>query len=152
MHAYPGYGRKRDFVGKWWAGMLKHPAEPKVQFFVLDRGVGIPATAPRTQRETLRAYMRTPEQASDDQILDALIREGRTRTGLPQHGKGVASMVALVENRASAGTIEIRSGEAEFKLIKRTGAAKGCEIVATCVRTPYNFRGTLIMWTVGGPT
>ena len=64
-----------------------------------DRGVGIPATLPRTHRERLAGLLeklRLPN--SDASMIAAAMELGRTRTGLQHQGRGLADVQKFVEH------------------------------------------------------
>lgn len=137
--------------GRWWVGGFSKPNSGRAFFVALDHGVGIPASAPYKNRD-LKAYLAKAKVARDDDILwHVVTQEGRSRTGLPQHGKGIPSMVDLVRERTRSGAIWIQSGGAGYVLGKDPKRPPNGQIIETKYPLPVKMPGTLIVWKVDLP-
>lgn len=136
-HAYPedipGDGLPR--VKRWWAGALVDRQEGYLYLVVYDQGVGIPATLPkRPWWQALRAIV--PE-LSDKALLDGALQLGRTGTGIPGRGNGMATMCRLTEKFDDA-EVTFTSGRGQVTYLK--GGERERADLAT------RFAGTLIRW------
>ena len=151
MHAYADGMGVVALAGRWWiAGLVDHENH-EAYFFALDHGVGIPATAPKSMGEALANRLASflgASSAKDHQILQAVVDERRTRTKKAQHGKGIASMISLIE-LAGEGEFRIFSGRGSYRLEFAAGGETEPEAFA--VPLGYTFPGTLIIWRVAGP-
>ncbi|QFU30251.1 hypothetical protein BSP_01110 [Brevundimonas sp. Bb-A] len=151
MHAYANEAGVSPLAGRWWiAGLVDHKNH-EAYFFALDHGVGIPATAPKSMGEALASRLSAvvgTAVARDHQILQAVVDERRTRTKKAQHGKGIASMISLIE-LAGEGEFRIFSGKGLYLLDFVKGGAT--EPQAFALPLGYTFPGTLIIWRVAGP-
>lgn len=156
MHAYdlelePNL-KSKAVMGSWWIAGLADPGTDHVWFMALDHGIGIPVSAP-ARHAGIKAYLAQLPKSSDEQVLYSIItQEGRSRTGLPQHGKGIPAMVSLIKDRAEEGTIWIFSGLGGYLLDKRraTSTSPG-RIYELPFTLPVPLAGTLILWKVGRP-
>lgn len=152
MHAYDPElieGSDACESGKWWVAGFSMPAEDGAWFMALDLGVGIPKSAPAKNKD-LQAYLSRPTQRHDAAIIKLLVDdEERSRTGLPQHGKGVPTMVALVRNRAANGTVWIVSGRGCFILDKNMDRPEDRRIHELAIPLMAKAAGTLILWKIG---
>lgn len=151
MHAYASDMCAAPLAGRWWiAGLVDHKNH-EAYFFALDHGVGIPATAPKSMGEALVSRLSSligSAVARDHQILQAVVDERRTRTKKAQHGKGIASMIGLIE-LAGEGEFRIFSGKGLYLLEFVKG--ESTEPQAFALPLGYTFPGTLIIWRVAGP-
>lgn len=151
MWAYGDSDPHACLMGRWWLAGLTNHEDNEAYFFALDHGVGIPSTAPKTMPEALQQRLADLlssigfDHAKDHEILSAVVEERRTKSGKSQHGKGIASMIALTE-LADAGNFEIYSGRGRYSL----SAAVGEEPEAFSGPLRYTFPGTLLMWRVRG--
>lgn len=156
MHAYDPDLMKQSGEacesGRWWvAGFSQHGTD-EAWFMALDLGVGIPVSAPAKNKD-LRAYLAAPTQRADSSIIWHLItEEGRSRTGLPQHGKGIPTMVSLIRDRSAQGTLWIVSGLGLYILDKDASRAEGQRIIELSHALSSKACGTLILWKVGRST
>jgi hypothetical protein len=159
MHAYdPELFRPDEALeGRWWVAGLVDPDQNEVFFFAYDHGVGIARTAPRTMGEDLQIILDHllaalglgRADASDHHIIEAAIKTRRSRTGLAQHGKGLSSMVQLVE-RAGRGSVWIRSGAGQY-LYSNLNTPSG-EPLEGSSALEYRVPGTLIIWRLRKPS
>lgn len=138
--------------GRWWVAGFAEPDTDHVWFMALDHGVGIPVSAP-ARNQDVRNYLAELQMPSDERIIYSVVAsEGRSRTGLPQHGKGVPAMIALIKDLAVEGSIWIMSGGGGFLLDKhaadKTSPSRIYEMPFTL---PARMSGTLILWKVGQP-
>ncbi|MDO9607442.1 MAG: hypothetical protein Q7J26_02865 [Brevundimonas sp.] len=142
---------------RWWvAGML---TSTRATFIALDHGLGIPATAPQNFGDGLSGLIKTMMQdkewkpvnlkPTDAQILLTTIRQRRTVSGLDERGKGLSSMIALID-RFSGGFINILSGDALYGY-RNFAHTQGDD--EYCIPLGFRFPGTLIIWQLeGGPS
>jgi hypothetical protein len=136
--------------GKWWVAGFA--LEGEAWFLALDHGVGIPISAPAKNRGVKNYLAKLPKVRDADVIHSVVAEEGRSRTGLPNHGKGIPSMIALIEDRAETGAVLILSGGGGFMLEKRaaTGRLPARNLELRIVLEEA-LSGTLILWKVGKP-
>lgn len=143
----------QDASERWWiAGMLR-PKQDAV-FIALDRGVGIPATAPKNLGDALRGaldrlvaeggYIKFPSSPLDWQVLLATIREKRTKSRLEERGKGLTSMIQLID-LFGGGRIEIVSGDARYRYERDGETPEGKE---QCGPLGFRFPGTMVIWSI----
>jgi len=136
---------------RWWvAGILspKHGAT----FIALDRGVGIPATAPKNLGDSLQGAMAVLRRdrlwtdlsvpPADWQVLWATIRQKRTLSRLDERGKGLTNMVELID-KFQSGRIVILSGDAIYNYEVKPDAPEPKE---HCGPLGYRFPGTMVIW------
>jgi hypothetical protein len=153
MHAYdPGLITHADpcVPGKWWVAGFAVAGE--AWFLALDQGVGIPTSAPAKNRGVFNYLAQLPKVADSDVIHSVVANEGRSRTGLPNHGKGIPSMMALIEDRAETGAVLILSGSGGFLLEKRPrNGPLPARTFELKISLSEPLSGTLIVWKVGTP-
>lgn len=151
MHAYdqeffvPGSA----IAGRWWVVGLIDPKDHTAYFIAYDHGVGIATTAPKTSGEELLSSLDhimaaiglRRSDARDHDIIRATVNMRRSRTGKAQHGKGLTSMMRLVD-LAGTGTVWIASGGGQY-LYTREGNK---EPVEGSEALRYRVPGTLILW------
>ena len=127
------------------------PGSRRAYFIALDHGVGIPASAPFKNRD-LKAYLAKVHVNEDHKVLWHMVtEEGRSRTGLPQHGKGLPAMLSLVKDRSYSGALWIFSGRALYFLTKDPRRSKNRRLVEAYYPLAYKVPGTLIVWKVDLP-
>ncbi|MBU1348196.1 MAG: hypothetical protein KKA16_14750 [Alphaproteobacteria bacterium] len=138
--------------GRWWVAGFSPPDSEQAWFMALDHGVGIPASA-ASKSELVDGHGSSGELGHDERVLMSLIDdENRSRTGLPQHGKGIPAMINLIREFATEGAIWIMSGKGGFMLEKRSGnSTSPGRIYQVQFRLPARLPGTLILWKVGSP-
>ncbi|ADL00567.1 hypothetical protein Bresu_1255 [Brevundimonas subvibrioides ATCC 15264] len=153
MHAYdPNLTQNAGEAcesGRWWVAGFSQAGSGEAWFLALDLGVGIPVSAP-AKNKGLQAYLATPVQRNDAMIIWHVIsQEGRSRTGLPQHGKGMPTMVSLIRDRAKSGTLWIVSGNGIYLLDKDATRPGERMINEMIIPLRSKAAGTLILWKVG---
>jgi hypothetical protein len=151
MHAYHPdfYVPGTALEGQWWVCGFYSPEDGGVAFLAYDQGVGIPRTAPKTMGqefimaldEMLGTVGLQVVNAADHQIIGAAIKARLTRTKLPQHGKGLTSMIKLVDI-AGEGSVMIVSGRGAY-LYRREGSEEPMEETGPLT---YGIPGTLVFW------
>lgn len=155
MHAYdPTLVEKAEACesGRWWVAGFAERGLDHAWFMALDLGVGIPVSAPQKNKD-LRAYLAKPTVRADAAIIWHLVtEEGRSRTGLPQHGKGIPTMVSLIRDKTAQGTLWIVSGMGLYMLDKNPGRPDRANIIEFTHPMKARAAGTLILWKVGRPT
>lgn len=139
-HAYPSWYRSWPWKPsrRWWALGFWDASRNTVGLQLYDQGAGIPATLPRQQHwHRLLPFLEPERKASG--LIEAGLKYGRTSTGQPGRGKGLAEMADWIETSGS-GFLRILSGEGEVtyrpdhKVDRRDFNARFC--------------GTLIEWEV----
>ncbi|MBS0411436.1 MAG: hypothetical protein JSR86_16085 [Proteobacteria bacterium] len=152
-HAYPASRPRHGAMprGKWWVAGLALPQQQVGWFFALDHGEGIPGTAPSTMATELRPYLADYREPTDVQIVEAVIKERRSRSGQSYRARGLTAMIKLIETQARAGSIEIISGRANYRIEKVAEVPQGDQITATTWPLTTAFPGTLIIWRIEGP-
>jgi hypothetical protein len=143
--AYPP-NHQWDFppLRRWWMTGAIDVLERSLTLVVYDQGVSIPASLPNWVHwpEVLRKFSRITSRLPFLKENDALslrlaMKTARTSTALPQHGKGLATMVE-VASRAKVGRLRILSRSGEY--IWMTGTRP----VSNTLKVPIE--GTLIEW------
>ena len=140
QHAYEGSGSGNH--ERWWMFGAYHSPSKLLTCAFFDRGVGIPATLPRTHRERLAGLLeklRLPN--SDASMIAAAMELGRTRTGLQHQGRGLADVQKFVEHSEN-GMLRILSRGGQY--IYLNGKREPSSL-------PSPIGGTLIEWTVTLP-
>jgi hypothetical protein len=130
----------RDFK-RWWMTGSYDERQHSMRVIILDLGVGIPATLPRSSAwEVIRGLL--PLGSFDDhaRMIAAAVEAGRTSTRRPERGHGLDEVRQFVENSAS-GRLRILSGRGE--VIYERGKE-----VPQIISLPAPFGGTLIEWEV----
>jgi hypothetical protein len=150
MWAYPA-NHTWDFpsVPRWWMTGALDQRNRTATVAVYDQGISIPGSLPRwehwstVERLAKRFFARAGLTASledpayDGAAIRLAIAVARSRTGLPQHGKGLNTMVEVVD-RAIAGRLRIisRNGEYVWEKGKKPETRNH----------PHSIGGTLIEW------
>lgn len=154
MHAYdPELLEHADACesGRWWVAGMADKDLDYAWFMALDLGVGMPVSAP-AKNKFLRTYLNAPEQLTDEVIIWLLVaQEGRSRTGLPQHGKGLPTMVSVIKDRVDQGTLWIVSGLGVY-ILDKNPARQHRHTMEIRHKLKAKSSGTLILWKVGRPT
>ena len=144
QHAYPSADDSGSAHGaiqkRWMCGAYE--AERKLltcSFF--DRGVGIPATLPRTHpRERIRGVLSRLRLSEDDASLIAAATEiGRTSTDAGHQGRGLADVMAFVR-QSKYGRLRILSRRGKY-----TYDSAGRRDTSSL---PSSIGGTLIEWEI----
>lgn len=139
-HAYPHWFRSWPWKPsrKWWASGFWDPSRNIVGLQLYDQGAGIPATLPRQQHWPRLLHLLDRERR-DSGLIEAGLGYGRTSTGQPGRGKGLAEMADWIETTGS-GFLRILSGTGEVTY------RPGGKVDRRDVNAP--FCGTLIEWEV----
>jgi hypothetical protein len=139
-HAYPRWFRAWPYriTKQWWASGFWNPTSNTVGLQLYDQGAGIPATLPK-QTYWPRMFKALDPEGSPAGLIAAALEYGRTSTGQPGRGKGLAEMANWIETTGS-GFLRIMSGGGE--IVYRPGA--------TISRRNFDapFCGTLVEWEV----
>ena len=140
QHAYEGGGSGN--LEKWWMFGAYHNPSKLLTCAFFDRGVGIPATLPRTHRERLAGLLESLRLPNSDAAMIAAAMElGRTRTGLQNQGRGLADMQKFVESSESG----------ILRILSRGGKYTYQDDEKATSSLPSPIGGTLIEWTVTLP-
>lgn len=139
-HAYPP-----DFMswpdvtsGQWWASGFWEPSGNRVGLQLYDCGATIPATLPKQTHYPRILKFMDPEAKSAG-LIAAAMEYGRTSTGQPGRGKGLAEMADWIE-LTGTGFLRILSGAGQVTY------KPGRQVEKKNHNVP--FRGTLIEWEV----
>ncbi|MGD0420644.1 MAG: hypothetical protein ABSA68_13875 [Xanthobacteraceae bacterium] len=136
-------------VPRWWITGAIDPRNKTATVAVYDQGISIPASLPlwghwskverMAKRLRARAGLAAPldDPSNDATAIRLAMTVARSKTGLPQHGKGLNTMVEVVQ-RASAGRLRIISRNGEYIW------EKGKKPIA--ISHPFSIGGTLIEW------
>lgn len=154
MHAYPEdiTDQSSCLPGQWWVAGIVNRQANKAFFFALDHGVGIPRTAIQNYDGLLEKFEFDPAEPHDHLILGAVVKEARTQTGLSQHGKGLMSMIRLIDEKAIGGSILIASQQGEHTIVKDMTQNHPLRRRVEYGRLlPDRIPGTLIVWQLDGP-
>ena len=111
-----------------------------------DQGVGIPATLPlKYPKEMIHSALRNLGiiGSRDGEHILAAMEIGRTRTDLPNRGRGLNDLRAFVD-QSGTGNLRIlsRKGEYEYSADKSEVARNH----------KHSLGGTLILWSVSLPS
>jgi hypothetical protein len=143
QHAYP----KDAFDGvpsnfrRWWMTGSYEPETRHLTVILLDLGVGIPATLPRSSNwERIRGLLSAFTGSDDADMIEAAVEVGRSSTGASGRGLGLDEIRQFVE-KSSDGRLRIVSGHGEVVLEK--GASRA---IKRTLSAPT--MGTLIEWEV----
>src|SRR5271166_10838 len=126
MWAYPtDYVDDSPVLRRWWMTGAIDTEKKTVTVAVYDQGVSIPATLPHSeywnkiQRRLLslaaKAGLTAPpgDPVYDATAIRLAMTLARSRTGLPQHGKGLHTMLEVAQ-RARSGRLHIISRNGEY--------------------------------------
>lgn len=109
--------RYSDREGKrWYATASYDPNKSSLRFFVYDQGIGIPASlrSKSTWSDKINAVLSTLGLGNHDtEVIGAALELGKTRTKLPERGKGLRDMADVIEC-AGAGYFRVISGNGDF--------------------------------------
>jgi anti-anti-sigma regulatory factor len=143
QHAYP----KDDFshlpadIKSWWMTGSFNRKDRSLKITILDLGVGIPSTLPRSGfYERIKGFLTAITNPDDADRIDAAVQVGRTSTGIPGRGRGLNDMRKFIENNPR-GRLRILSGHGE--VIYRTGSE-----LPEKVLNNVGLNGTLIEWEI----
>lgn len=140
QHAYEGDGR--GSIQRWWMFGAYDSRSKLLTCAFFDRGVGIPATLPKTHGEWLAGLLaKVGEPNNDASMIEAAMELGRTRTKLRHQGRGLADVQKFVEHSEN-GMLRILSRGGQY--IYLNGKKETSSL-------PSPIGGTLIEWTVTLP-
>ena len=132
-----------DNEGKrWYATASYDPNKESLRFFVYDQGVGIPASLrskPYWRKKVNSVLTKLGLSKHDTEMIGAALELGKTRTELPERGKGLRDM-ANVTKCAGAGYFRVISGNGDF-------TAHADERVEKHIHSSH-IGGTLIEWSI----
>lgn len=140
-HAYDEHEDPGDFPtieGQWWMSASFHGETRRMTVSFFDQGVGIPATLPKTHKESLAAilaYLR--RTGTDPEMISAAMEIGRTQTNEPNRGKGLKDIRRFTE-LAPSGKLTIYSRKGKLTYSSEAGEE--------LQNLPTPIGGTLIHW------
>jgi hypothetical protein len=148
--AYPDdHDFEYEIVPNWWITGAFNTETNEVTVCAFDQGVSIPVSLPRWTHwsdfeyrgrkiaEKLKLSRPIDHFSNDGLAIQLALKVARTKTGLPQHGKGLLTMLEVAQ-RAKVGRLRILSRNGEY--LWETG------------QKPRSFthtrplRGTLVEW------
>lgn len=123
QHAYP----EAAFEGvppnyrRWWMTGSYDEQRRRMRILILDLGIGIPATLPRSSNwERIRGLIASVTGPDDAEMIAAAVEAGRSSTGAAGRGNGLQEIRQFVEQSAS-GRLRILSGRGEVTYEKGSG-------------------------------
>lgn len=142
-HAYKGSGTNctNSDTDKWWtfAGIRDN----KLAVVICDKGVGIPATLPKTQGVNAlskwfldRGYHL--HKLSDSKYIKAATELTKTSTGQKHRGKGLSDILSVI-NSIGKGSLLIYSNKGELRYRCSGQSIQDYK---------YSVGGTIIEWTI----
>lgn len=137
-HAYPNEGANR-----WWISGSYDSATSELCVMCLDRGVGIPATLPKSSKwEKIQSVLGSAGLLSDHgHLIKAAITTRRSGTGKPHRGRGLGQFFEFTDEFSDS-RLQIVSGRGRYLRVRRNSRPE-TEKVFTL---PREFAGTLISW------
>lgn len=140
-HAYIGPFRDGTPIVRdaWWIGGGFDLINRRLRVLVFDQGVGIPSTLPRRYaREAIKDVISGRGWGDQDASRIAAAMElGKTRTGMPNQGRGLPDLQLFVRS-SNDGVLRILSSRGEY--LYREGVA------AQLTEHSKPLGGTLIQW------
>lgn len=121
----------------WW--MFSQAREGFLSVVFCDLGIGIPNTLPLKKPGLYEKIRSLGRASSDGACIEDAIEDSRTRTQLPQRGKGLGNIVNVVSEQ-KGGVVMVLSNRG-FYLSKNGTAPKTCDLKDSIL-------GTLIFWQV----
>lgn len=140
FHAYPKWFTTWPYprTNRWWASGFWDASGKRIGLQLYDRGAGIPATLPKqTYYWRLLSFLE-PERTPAG-LIEAALAYGRTSTGQPGRGRGLAEMADWIE-QTGTGFLRILSGPGQVTYRPGGKVEKRNHDVA--------FRGTLVEWEI----
>lgn len=80
----------------WW--MFSQAKDNHLSVVFCDLGVGIPETLPLQRPNIVKRILTLGKADSDGAYIEEAIRDSKTRTQLPERGKGLGNIVNVVSN------------------------------------------------------
>lgn len=128
---------------RWWMAGSYDEERRCMRVVILDMGVGIPATLPRSGNwEMIKGILAKLTVNDDADVIAAAVEAGRTSTGVPGRGNGLRDIRLFVENSVS-GRLRILSGRGEVIYEKGSETPRKRTVDDSVI-------GTLIEWEVFG--
>jgi len=146
QHAYPedwDVGAIKVIKKGWW--MLGHidKLRKKLKIMIVDQGVGIPRSLPRTHRDILPSLLAALKlENNDGAMIHAAMEVGRSRMGQTHRGKGLNDLKQIID-LCQAGTLRILSKKGEYVYRVRNGLA-----ISDVKGHTVSLNGTLVEWTI----
>jgi hypothetical protein len=140
FHAYPEWFTTWPYprTNRWWASGFWNASGNRIGLQLYDRGAGIPATLPKQTYYWRVLRFLEPERTAAG-LIEAALAYGRTSTGQPGRGRGLAEMADWIEHTGT-GFLRILSGGGQVTYRAGGAVEKRNHDVA--------FRGTLVEWEV----
>lgn len=147
QHAYPAPPGANELDDpnsridrRWWLGGSVDVESQRIKVVFLDQGVGIPTTLPRSQWSSrLPALLQGIAGGVEDHgmLINAAMEVGRTRTGQPGRGLGMAQLRDLAAS-GEDNILRIFSNRGSYRFNKVEGT--------TITQCADSLEGTLIEW------
>ena len=131
---------------KWWMGGAYDDQRKVLTCSFFDRGVGIPATLPRTHAwERIREFLKEWSLSENDaSLIAAATAMGRTSTGAEHQGRGLADVKEFVKRSGGGGRLRILSRQGQY-IYEGEGKEERTSLLSSSIG------GTLIEWEVTLP-
>ena len=132
-------------IRKWWMCGAYDQRRKILTCSFFDRGVGIPATLPRTHAwERIREFLKEWRLSENDaSLIAAATAMGRTSTGAGHQGRGLADVKEFVKRSGGGGRLRILSREGQY--IYEGEGKERTSLLSSSIG------GTLIEWEVTLP-
>ena len=143
QHAYPEefYKEIPPEFRRWWMTGSYDKSLNSLRILILDLGVGIPFTLPRSSiGERIAGYLARYTTPDDADRIDAAVQVGRTSTGTQGRGNGLDEIRKFIE-QSPGGRLRILSGKGEVVYTSGDVHPKKSTHVASVP-------GTLIEWEI----
>jgi hypothetical protein len=146
-HAYP----VRNKLSRWWMSASMNIEESKLTVMVLDHGLGIPKTLPRTITERVRHKLSFPaitSSSDDGAMIEAAVQLGRSSVMKPNRGHGLQRDIhAAIRNFDGKAKLRIHSNRGKY-VFEKNFEGEQSTMSATIKKS---LDGTFIEWTFALP-
>lgn len=147
QHAYSGPSHSSG-PERWWISASVNAARNTMTVMVVDHGVGIARTLPRSAGwETIRQYIPFDGVKDDAELVRAAFAKGgvnKSQTGEDHRGKGLRENIkGYVESHDSRGQLRVITNRAMYTYSRHNNIES-----ETSVSVPIPFDGTFIEWVI----
>ncbi|MGF1842484.1 hypothetical protein L4C39_04715 [Vibrio clamense] len=145
-HAYPEGWDRRTKEKPWYMTGSYNETTRELKVIFYDQGVSIPKTLDNSKWKDgifgLLTKIPAVDRRKDENLLEAAVEYGKTRTNEPDRGKGLGDLLVFIQQRKS-GMLSILSGKGQYSFTLDNDKQK-----TTTSRSKYPVQGTLIIWRV----
>ncbi|MBF0341151.1 MAG: hypothetical protein HQL95_09360 [Magnetococcales bacterium] len=142
QHAYPEEDDAQQTLKYWWLTGAYDISSDHLSVFMLDQGIGIPATLPnKYPMELLNHFLsKLGRERDDGSLIEAALAIGRTKTDKKYRGRGLENIMKFIKNNPR-GELRILSRYGEYVFSSETNKS--------CISNhSIAFPGTLIHWQI----